>query len=148
MNFCHEITVPVKKSLFAFNLEDDMDYLYSKQYLGFESDTISVQNKARPLFIKIQPALANFRDKFIFCTGGAPNGRPYSIDEYGLNDNSCTMYDIEKDVWTVGPTMLRHRWKHSCCILGDHLYTFSGMGMSSLEDIDSIQMIDAKKWAY
>ena len=69
-----------------------------------------MQDKARPLFKKVQPGLANFRDKFIFCTGGAPNGRPWGIIEDKLNDNSCTMYDIEKDVWTVGPTMLRHRW--------------------------------------
>ena len=107
MNFRHQITIPVKRSLYGFEFEDP---LYTKQYSGFESGTIVVQDKARPLFKKVQPGLANFLDKFIFCTGGAPNGRPWSIIEDFLNDKSCTMYDIEKDVWTVGPTMLRHRW--------------------------------------
>ena len=80
MSFSSEITILVKKSLYAFHLEDytdDTKNLYLKQYSGFENDTITVQNKAKPLFKKFQPALANFRDKFIFCVGGAPDGRPH-----------------------------------------------------------------------
>ena len=58
---------------------------------------------------------------------------------------STSMYDIENDVWSQGPSMVTPRWAHSCCILDDMLYAIGGLNNAE-EHLSSIEAVNCNLW--
>ena len=58
------------------------------------------------------------------------------------------MYDIYKNKWTTGPTMVTPRLNHSCCTHGDKLYAIAGSGGREYNSVllNSIEVVDASLW--
>ena len=81
------------------------------------------------------PALANLNDKFVFILGG-------TFRKIGTTD----YYDVDNNVWTLGPKMTKPRYAFSACILAGILYAFSGAtpGYSNIESLDAHSLVNGK----
>ena len=67
-------------------------------------------------------------------------------------DGATSMYNIERDEWSEGPTLAIPRAANSCCTLGHMLYAVSGfrpnLGFSHCLDklLTSIEVVNATRW--
>ena len=122
----------MKDSLYGFHHYTDRPRW--TQYTQLNTPFLITNNKANPLSGRNGPALASFRDNFIFCVGGT------TVPGYQF-DGATSMYNIEKDEWIAGPTMAVARYYHSCCTLGKMLYAIGGS--THLENVSSIEAVDA-----
>ena len=60
--------------------------------------------------------LTNYKDKFIFVSGG------YNY----LETKVVAKYDIENDMWSKAPSIKNSRKLHNSCTIGHNIYIFFG----------------------
>ena len=85
------------------------------------------------------PALANFKDKYIFCSSGLnpeTNASLRTVDVYKINGNAW----LPK---RLCPKMRQARYNHSSCTLGDSLYVFCGESQEDSGYVETIEFVDA-----
>ena len=61
--------------------------------------------------------MANFNDYLIFITGGST---------ISYTSSEVFYYDIKTNRWSCAPKMVKARFDHSSCILGNALYVYGG----------------------
>ena len=64
--------------------------------------------------------LANFKDKFVFISGGIPAGAMYCVN------NKVNMYDIKLNFWSKCPNRVYAGANHSMLCVGRWLYILFG----------------------
>ena len=131
-NFYGILTIQVKDTLYGFHHYTDRPRW--TKYTELNTAFTMTSDLAKPMSGRNGPALASFRDKFIFCVGGT------TVPGY-QHDGATSMYSIDEDKWIAGPTMAVARYYHSCCTLGKMLYAIGGS--SQLENVTSIEAVDA-----
>ena len=89
-------------------------------YSGFDGVEITVEEKATPTTGRDRPSLVNFKNRFIFVSGGT---NPQNWDQYY---RSVEYYDIATDTWSAAAPLNKSRSYHSSCSLGDFIYVFCG----------------------
>ena len=105
---------------------------------------INFVEKQAPLTVRFFCSLANFGDRVILASGGYA-----MIDHY----NSVEAYDIEKNSWSMAPSMNEARCMHSSCQLKEEfVYVFFGVMMVprkiQVKSIERLNMksVDAATW--
>ena len=82
------------------------------------SDSITVG--ASPIFsLRKDASLTNFKDKFVYLSGGIFSGGRIALIE-------VFQYDIEKDSWTVAPSLNERRAEHGSCVIENSIYICGG----------------------
>ena len=91
-------------------------------------------DKAKCKHAREFPAICNWKDKFIFLSGGDGGWR------------SVEKYDIADDKWEViKPEMSIVRRRHSSCSLGNYIYVICGYNCHEKIFTNSIERLDVSK---
>lgn len=106
-------------------------------YSNFDGIEITVEEKAKPTTGRDRPSLVNFKNRFIFVSGGS---NPQNWDQYY---RSVEYYDIATDTWSAAAPLNKARSYHSSCCMGDFIYVFCGQQKGG-RFTDTIERLDAE----
>ena len=99
-------------------------------HLGFGSfETIG---KQRLSIWEKYISVCNFKDKYIFVSGGRV--------EYETVSNKVHVYELKTEKWFRGPDMNIRRIYHSSCALGNSIYVICGTNNEG-ESINTIESL-------
>ena len=71
-------------------------------------------------------SLTNYKDRFLFVSGGQANPRTASGLKLCILIESVYKYDVSNDSWLIAPYMNHKRKLHSSCAVGNNIYAFFG----------------------
>ena len=80
---------------------------------------ISCSEKEKPLQGRHYPSFLNFKDRYLYISGGENKWATTYYD-------SVDRYDILANEWTSAPKLNKKRAYHSSCTLEDFIYVFCG----------------------
>ena len=85
--------------------------------------------------------LSNFRDEFIFMTGGR-------LDNGELSSRSVIYLPHNGKEWKDAPRLYENRYSHSANVISGRLYVYGGFyrEFSCVKRVDSIEWLDANRF--
>lgn len=139
-DFCDVLTIQVRQSVFTYINAKDPLWL---EYTCLQPGHISHERRTPTDLMRMSPALANYKDKVIFFSGGL-NGFKSPIAVREEDAKKVQFYSVAKDIWREAPNMIVGRSYHSSCCLGDKVYVFAGSNCATHVPINSIESLDVK----
>ena len=121
----HAFSLSSNRCAFTYTIVKDKLYIFGghdgSEVLSISEEYDILSGKYRRLndmkYKRDQPSCA-YRDGFIYVVGGGGDN--------GESMKSVERYDIEKDVWDVGPNMLIGRRALSCVTCNNDIYSIGG----------------------
>ena len=123
LRYSFEVTAicQVKKSVYG--LKHDTEPNTFLEYVNLLADSeVQIHERASPSHAVRWPILVNWRDEVILSVGGV------SYTGFPRAANTFSLYNVQEGSWSSGPRLLKVSAFHSCCVLGEFVYIFGGIG--------------------